>query len=417
MRPNYTGKHVLFLYYANCTIGQKSCKSLTTTFQNQSQPSKVHIYKMNNTQIIDNNQNLINIVQEAMQNDAVALDTEFVWERTYYPQLGLIQLALSDERCYAIDPIAITDFSSLGALLTNKNIVKILHDAPQDLTILGHVTNCVPQNIFDTRLAAGFAGLPSTISLSQLINELLETPLNKSETRTNWLKRPLTEKQLKYALDDVRYLRAARVLLLGKIIGPRIKSWLQEELNLLNNSSYYGPICDEDRYKKIRGSRKFKDATLLIVKNLSIWREQKAKHLDRPRGHIIKDKTILEIAATTPSLKSDFQSITISDKAIDRHGKEILQVVSDSLATNPKEHPQNFPSDLLSAKEKKHFQYLKDLISLKCDILGIDSALIGNNNELKRVVKSLNSGMNSDSKQTAGWRKEFLRDFFASKNS
>ncbi len=372
---------------------------------------------MNNTQIIDNTHDLSSIIKSAMQCDAVALDTEFVWERTYYPQLGLIQLALSDEQCYAIDPVAIKNLSPLGQLLTNKNIVKILHDAPQDLTILGRVTNSVPQNIFDTRLAAGFAGLPSTISLSQLISELLDTSLNKSETRTNWLKRPLTEKQLEYALDDVRYLRAARVLLLGNIVGPRIKSWLQEELNLLNNSSYYCAIANEDRYKKIRGTRKLKGAQLLIAKNLAAWREEKAQSVDRPRGHIIKDKTILEIAYTPPSQKSDFETITISEKAIDKYSKEILMIVNDSLNTDSKLHPTNRFNDQLTTKEKQHLQHLKDLIALKCDILNIDSALIGNNSELKRLVKSLQSGTNGDSKQTIGWRKEFLRDFFVSQNS
>ena len=194
------------------------------------------------------------LVQKARQTDAVALDTEFVWERTYYPQLGLIQIALSNEECYLIDPIAIKDLSSLGKLLSDRSVIKILHDAPQDLTILQKATGAVPQNIFDTRLAAGFSDFPATLSLANLIKELLDIDLAKTETRTNWIKRPLTEDQVDYALDDVRYLRAVRVLLLTRIIGPKIKSWLQEELNLLNNPANYNGITGNGRYRKIRGS-------------------------------------------------------------------------------------------------------------------------------------------------------------------
>ncbi len=143
------------------------------------------------------------LVEKARSTDAVAIDTEFVWNRTYLPRLGLIQLALSDEDCHLIDPLALDDLSPLGELLADQQVIKILHDAPQDLAILHHETGHVPKNIFDTRLAAGFAGLPATLSLGNLINELLDINLTKTETRTNWLKRPLDEEQIQYAQDDV----------------------------------------------------------------------------------------------------------------------------------------------------------------------------------------------------------------------
>ncbi|MGW8195489.1 MAG: ribonuclease D, partial [Desulforhopalus sp.] len=194
------------------------------------------------------------LIKRALQTDAVALDTEFVWERTYYPRLGLIQMALSDEECFLIDPLTIKNLQPLGKLLSDRSVIKIFHDAPQDLAILQRATGTAPQNIFDTRLAAGFSDLSATLSLSNLIKELLDIDLSKNETRTNWLQRPLTKNQVSYALNDVRYLRATRILLLSRIIGPKIKSWLQEELNLLNNPATYSGPAGNTRYQKLRGA-------------------------------------------------------------------------------------------------------------------------------------------------------------------
>ena len=136
--------------------------------------------------LIQNEAELEILVSRAKKTDAVALDTEFVWERTYYPQLGLIQIALSDEDCFLIDPLAIKNLQALGQLLSDRGVVKIFHDAPQDLAILQRATGATPQNIFDTRLAAGFASLPATLSLGNLVKELLDIDLAKDETRTNW---------------------------------------------------------------------------------------------------------------------------------------------------------------------------------------------------------------------------------------
>ena len=146
--------------------------------------------------MIQTTSELTAFVKRAREMDAVALDTEFVWERTYYPQLGLIQIALSDEDCELIDPTAIDDLSPLGDLLSDRKVVKILHDAPQDLAILLQATGTPAQNVFDTRHAAGFADLPATLSLSNLIKELLDIDLPKTETRTNWLQRPLKQEQI-----------------------------------------------------------------------------------------------------------------------------------------------------------------------------------------------------------------------------
>jgi len=366
--------------------------------------------------VIQNEKDLETLVRRAQKTDAVALDTEFVWERTYYPNLGLIQIALSDEDCYLIDPCAIKDLSLLGQLLSDRSVVKIFHDAPQDLTILKRATGATPQNIFDTKMAAGFSNLPATLSLSNLIKELLDIQLEKGETRTNWLQRPLTEKQVEYALDDVRYLRAVRVILLSRIIGLKIKSWLQEELNLLNNPATYSGLSDTPRYLKIRGCNTLDRQSLAILKNLNRWRDGTAQKLNRPRGHVIKDTNLVDISKKKILESEELRpQCGLSEKAVSRYGKTITAIIATTLAQSESTYPELKRPTRLGKTDNAALDNLKSLISLKCELLGIDPTLIGNSAELKLLVKTLNAKRTGELKQlrqTEGWRKSFLEDFF-----
>ncbi len=366
--------------------------------------------------LIQNEADLEILVANAKQNDAVALDTEFVWERTYYPQLGLIQIALSDENCYLIDPLAIKNLQALGQLLSDRGVIKILHDAPQDLAILQRATGATPQNIFDTRLAAGFCSLPATLSLGNLIKELLDIELAKDETRTNWCQRPLTDDQVRYALDDVRYLRAARILLLTRIIGPKIKSWLQEELNLLNNpATYSGPPADE-RYLKIRGGNALDRSGMAILKNLSTWRDGVARQIDRPRGHIIKDTLLIDLAKQKPTTQDELKlRCGLSDNATSKYGKIIAAIIETTLSQPTDTYPPFERPTRQSQADREALEKLNNLINLKAGLLGIAPGLIGNVAELKMLVTTFNDKKKEAAqqlRQTEGWRKSFLEDFF-----
>jgi len=366
--------------------------------------------------LIQNNTDLKTLVNQARQTDAVALDTEFTWERTYYPRLGLIQIALSDEDCYLIDPCTIKDISPLGHLLSDRSVIKILHDAPQDLVILHRATGSVPQNIFDTQLAAGFSDLPATLSLANLVKEVLDITLTKTETRTNWLQRPLSPEQIAYGLNDVRYLRAVRVLLLTRIIGPKIKSWLHEELNLLNNPANYSGVTVSSRFSKIKGHSSLGRQSLAILKNLTIWREGIAKKLDRPRGHIIKDTVLLEIAKQKlKSIAGIRAHSTISSREYKQYGETIGAIVTTTLNQAADSYPQLCRSIRLNPAQKGSLKKLNNFIALKCKLLGVAPGLVGNSSELKTLIKILSASSGNDStqlRQTEGWRKSMLEVFF-----
>jgi ribonuclease D len=366
--------------------------------------------------LIQNKSDLELFVHRARQTDAIALDTEFVWERTFYPQLGLIQVALSDEDCYLIDPCAIKDLTPLGLLLSDRSVIKIFHDAPQDLIILHRATGAIPQNIFDTRLAAGFSNLSETLSLSNVVKELLDITLNKTETRTNWLQRPLSTEQVLYALNDVRYLRAVRVLLLTRMIGPKIKSWLLEELNLLNNPANYSGSPVTDRFYKIRGCKMLDRQGLAILKNLTVWREGIAKKLNRPRGHVIKDTALLQIARQNlHSMEILQESAILSANAFKKYGKTVTAIVSETRNQPVTTYPALQSPVRLNRHQKESLKKLHKLITLKCELLGISPTLVGSNSELKLLIKMLSTTQGQDSvqlRQTEGWRKNLLEDFF-----
>ncbi len=360
--------------------------------------------------IIDTDEALRSLTADAKQRDAVALDTEFLWERTYYPRLGLIQLALSNDESYLIDPLAINDFQPLGDLLADANVVKIFHDAPQDLAILARATGSIPRNIFDTRLAAGFSGLSSTLSLANLIDQLLDIQIDKSATRSNWLQRPLSEKQLHYAADDVRYLRAIRVLLLARISTPAVGQWLTEELAVFNDPKSYDFFNPTQRYKKIKGFNQLAPRELSLLKKLSLWREEQAQKKDRPRGHILQDKFLLEIARKRPVTFGRLEQTGISPKAIKRYGNQLISMAKQREPIEKTRHsPINKPHHKLTKSERDTLTSLSKTIHRKSDALGIDPALIANTAELKMIVRSMETGTPLFSnRHSSGWRKEFI---------
>ncbi len=354
------------------------------------------------------------LIDRARKADAIALDTEFIWERTYYPKLGLIQLGLSDEECFLIDPCALDDLSPLGQLLADPAVVKIFHDAPQDLSILRMATEHNPKNIFDTRLAAGFGGLSSTLSLADLLQFLLDIKLEKNETRTNWLKRPLSRAQEEYAKNDVRYLRAMRVLLQARVL-PEAQPWLAAELARFDSPDNYIGIDDTKRYTKIKGSSGLNCRSLSVLQELCTWRETEARKQNKPRGHIIKDNVLLNIAK---DLLRDPQAIQncgeISAKSVNSYGKKIIQLVNLGMEKPEEECPPLLRRVTLNKKEKAAFTNLLNYIRLKSDVNGIHPPLIGNKNELMRFVKNSSP---STSRQKKGWRNEFLAEMKAKSTS
>jgi ribonuclease D len=348
------------------------------------------------------------LMLRAKEVDAVGLDTEFVWERTYYPRLGLIQLALSSEECFLIDPLTIDDLSPLGELLADHNVVKIFHDGPGDLAILRKATGADPCNIFDTRLAAGFAGFPSILSLLVLVENLLAVTLNKSQTRTNWLKRPLTANQIKYGLEDVRHLRKVRRLLLDRVQSKTLE-WLKEESIRFDSPETYLGLNDDLRYTKVNGARRLNRTGLALLQALAAWREETARRRNKPRGHIIKDEVLIFMAEKQ---LVDFRQLHecegISAKSIGTYGKELAELCAVVLTRPEDSYPELLRNPRLNKGEVSALAKLQKSIAKKGEEFGLDPALLGNKAELTQLIQQ----RAVSSRQQEGWRKIFLQDLY-----
>ncbi len=343
---------------------------------------------------------------KALQAGRIALDTEFVWERTYYPRLGLVQAALPGDRWYLIDTPAIGDLSSLGKILSTANIEKVLHDAQLDLSILCQQTGAFPDNVFDTRLAAGFAGLLSTISLQDLVEAVMNVRLSKGETRTNWLKRPLTERQQEYAVDDVRYLLGIRDYLQTAVRSSKRDAWLAEELAMFDDPDRYEETDPKLVFQKLKGVGRLDSRQLTTLRELACWREIQARRRDRPRQWILADKTLIRIAATTPaSEQALLDDCELPARHVERYGCELLKIVAEAghMPLSSWSPPSRFDRKL-----NRRVDEILDFIKCRCGESGVDVQLVITKGKLRDVItKRTNPGITTNGIFN-GWREDFV---------
>jgi ribonuclease D len=254
----------------------------------------------------------------------IAIDTEFVRERYYYSRLGIIQVA-SEKMCVIIDAIEIGNLHPFGDLLINPSITKIFHSCKEDVSIFYNLFGKVPRPIFDTQIAAAFIGYEEQAGYARLVHEISGVNLNKSETYTNWLQRPLTKEQIEYALDDVNYLPDIYIHLTEKLKSLGRYSWVEEEFQRLEQEVNYMPKNIEEQVK-IPGNVKGKARN--IYTTLYMWREEKAREVDRIRKDVIKDEVIINLSTIGPSSMEELRFVSgMFPGTIKRYGHEILRTI------------------------------------------------------------------------------------------
>lgn len=356
--------------------------------------------------LINTPNELETLVNRALDAPCVGIDTEFVWEQTYYPRLGIIQVGLSENDCHLIDAVTLSDLSPLGTLLSDPHTVKILHDAQQDLWILRRITDAIPCNIFDTRCAAGFAGLSSNLSLGNLLHMRLNIQLPKTETRTDWLRRPLSDKQLEYALDDVRFLPALREHILTDIQRRGRENWLAEELRKYDIAKLYDDRAPEEQYTRVKGTGRLSRRDMAIVRELAAWREKKARQVDRPRNRMISDDAIVQIARRKPqSIQSLKRVRGIARATINQYGNSLLNTVQRGLAIDEKNCPSISPPVRPDLFEDARLDLAMAFLRGQCLSEGIDIAMVASRSEVKAFISKKNA---TDNPLHTGWRREFL---------
>ncbi|HAV14565.1 MAG TPA: hypothetical protein DCX06_13905 [Opitutae bacterium] len=352
---------------------------------------------------------LTEAVRAAQEAGAVGIDTEFIWDRTYYPTLGLVQIGYPDGHCELVDAPEIEDWSPFAELMSDESVVKILHDAQQDLTILYRACGGYPKNIFDTQRSSGFAGLSSTISLSELLKTLLRVRLDKSETRSNWLARPLSDSQIEYAEDDVRYSTRLMVKIMERAEQLGRKEWILDEMKLYEVESLYEESDPDAEMPRVRGSGSLTNQQRNVLRALGSWREQKARRRNLPRNFILSDDAIVSLLKHPPKTAADIRPMKgLSDRALERNRKYIWEAIQrgmeDDLPALPNgRHNGPAPDDGYEARVDLSLAFIKGA----CLAAKMDPPLIGNRAEVTALVLEACSAEPERHRLLRGWRGEF----------
>lgn len=349
-------------------------------------------------QYIDTNEQLADFCDRIRNAGYCAIDTEFVREKTYYPILSLIQIA-SEEYMACIDPLVIDNFEPLVSLIQDPKLVKVFHSPSQDLEILYQQFSLIPQPIFDTQLAAAVLGYDYQIGYADLVYQIIGVKLEKKHTRANWTRRPLSQDEIDYAMDDVRYLVPVFLTLKTELEDKKRNAWIEKDLLAMTAISNF-QIEVDDLWQRLKGVQKLKGVELQIARYLCRWREKIAQQKNLPRRWIVKDDLLIDVARLKPSKMDDFDSIRdVNEKFIQRHGDALLQIVATAQDTPASEWPQQTAKQSLST----HQQALGDCLMALCRVIAEDNQVALATLATRKDIDSLITNR-KNSRLSQGWR-------------
>ncbi len=338
------------------------------------------------------------------ERDFVAVDTEFMREQTFWPDLCLIQLAGPDEEAI-VDPMAPgIDLKPFYDLMADTRVVKVFHAARQDVEIVFCEAGLIPTPIFDTQIAAMVCGFGESVSYVNLVKKITGRDLDKSSRFTDWSRRPLTEKQLVYALGDVTHLRDIYIALKTELENTGRASWLDEEMADLTAPSTY-ESHPENAWQRLKMRVKNRKALAVLIE-LAAWRERLAQAQDVPRGRILRDEALYDIANQQPTSADKLSELrTLSDGfARSQRARDIIDAVARGLARDPKTVPPLPHSQPMSAEATATIELLKVLLKAAAARHRVAPRLIANSDDLERIA----SEAEPDVSAMKGWRRQLF---------
>ncbi len=355
---------------------------------------------------IDTHDALELVCAQLANKSYIAIDTEFLRERTYRPELCLVQIK-AEEVLVCIDTIAIDDISPLIELLLNPNIVKVLHAASQDLEIFHLLSKGrVPAPIFDTQLAAPLLGYNEQIGYGNLVKDMLGVELSKAQTRADWTRRPLSDNQIEYALDDVIYLEQLYTKMHDELTERGRLEWLAPEFAEWENPAKYDQPA-KLRWLKVRNIQRYKGEALACIQALTEWREIKARELNRPRNWLIKDDVLCSIAQMRPDSIDELSHIRgLDKKSRDRFGSEITRIVKEASKKTPEPAPPFVKKQKLNAANLARVALLSAWAHHLAAKLDINASILAPQKLLENCVTQ------GCGDALAGWREPLLLSDF-----
>lgn len=319
-------------------------------------------------------------------NGVAAVDTEFERVRTYHAQLALLQLGLDESHCWLIDPLEISDWTPLAELLADAGTVKLLHSCEEDIELLARITDCEPCSVFDTQVAAAFAGVGFSLGYSRLVSTVLDVQLEKGEQRSDWMQRPLSTAQLHYARADVAFLPALYEHL-GNLLAARgFGDWCQAECDeVVRRRLRETPLFEAGRF---RHARQLTRRQLAAVQLIGEWRERTAIERDLPRNWVMRDDDLLAIVTSNPASVAELRQVQGLQRASrERNGEKILALLREAEQVPDAECPelQDLPP---TAQTRKLVQQLMDVVRARAKELDLPPELLAPRRRVQALVNA-----------------------------
>lgn len=354
---------------------------------------------MSEYQLIDRQQQLAAALEILGRADAVALDTEFVRERTYFPRLCLIQLADPDARHVLLfDPLGLDDLAPLAALLGDAGRTKLIHAARQDLEALLPLTGVPAAPVFDTQVAAGLLGYPAQVGYGELVRLVLGVELEKGHARTDWAARPLKPAQLAYAADDVRFLGPMATELQARLDAAGRLDWARQDCAPLTDPETYRS-APEEAWRRFKGLDRLRPEERAVIRALARWREERAVRRNLPRGWVLPDEAVREIARLRPrSVAALAQAGSLPGGAGSRLAGEILEVVA--AARPDPDWVEADTEDRLTPEQMALLRRLQDIQQAAAKDLRVTPEVLATRRDLTAIVRG-----SRNAAPLSGWRR------------
>ncbi|APG18523.1 ribonuclease D [Kosakonia radicincitans] len=360
--------------------------------------------------MITTNDGLATLCEAASAFPAIALDTEFVRTRTYYPQLGLIQL-FDGEHTALIDPLTITEWAPFRDLLINTQVIKYLHAGSEDLEVFLNAFGVHPQPMIDTQILAAFCGRPLSWGFAAMVEEFTGLTIDKSESRTDWLARPLTERQCDYAAADVWYLLPIADKLMAETrAAGRLEAALDEcRLMMQRRQEVLAP---EEAWREIGNAWQLRTRQLACLRLLADWRLRKARERDLAVNFVVREENLWAVARYMPSSMGELDSIGLSGSEIRYHGKTLLALVAQAQALPEEELPEPLLNLMDMPGYRKAFKAIKALVQTISESHNISVELMASRRQINQLLNwhwKLKP-QNTLPELISGWRRELMAD-------
>jgi ribonuclease D len=336
-----------------------------------------------------------------------ALDTEFVRERTFYIQIGIIQVAADGVEA-VVDPRALKSLDPLFELVSDPAVEKIVHAGEQDFAVLYEAGGVVPRNVFDTQIAAALVGYGDQISYARLVAKVTGVQLDKLETLTDWTARPLTQAQIDYSLEDVRHLPEIR-----RHLGERLQAlgragWEREECERLESEETYRSPQPREYFKRLKASG-LGAQSLGVLRDVAAWREETARARNIPRGWVLRDQSLLEIARRRPqSVKNLRQIRSLKPQQISKDGEAIVAAVRSGESDPVRERPPDGPRFKMPDAIESTARLLEAWLYARATEAEIAPSMLATRGDLKTLAAAHHYSQIPELPILQGWRRELV---------